>query len=229
MNIAQNLKRVRERIKIAALKAQRNVGEIKLVAVSKGIEAESVIEAAQCGIKSFGENYAQEFRDKCDLVEKAVGKKVEWHFVGRLQRNKVKYILDKVKLIHSLDSVSIAEEINKRAEKIEAKVSVLIELNTNEEAKGGVKFDQIEDFLLELRRFPQIEVKGLMIMPPLFDNPEMTRPYFRNVRELRDKLQGRFPSLRELSMGMSGDFEVAIEEGATIVRIGTAIFGPRRE
>src|SRR3990172_6051628 len=187
MNIAQNLKRVRERIKIAALKAQRNVGEIKLVAVSKGIEAESVIEAAQCGIKSFGENYAQEFRDKCDLVEKAVGKKVEWHFTGRLQRNKVKYILDKV------------------------------------------KFDQIEDFLLELRRFPQIEVKGLMIMPPFFDNPEMTRPYFRNVRELRDKLQGRIPSLRELSMGMSGDFEVAIEEGATIVRIGTAIFGPRRE
>jgi len=229
MNIAQNLKRVRERIKIAALKAQRNVGEIKLVAVSKGIEAESVIEAAQCGIKSFGENYAQEFRDKCDLVEKAVGKKVEWHFIGRLQRNKVKYILDKVKLIHSLDSVSIAEEINKRAEKIETKVPVLIELNTNEEAKGGVKFDQIEDFLLELRRFPQIEVKGLMIMPPFFDNPEMTRPYFRNVRELRDKLQGRFPSLRELSMGMSGDFEVAIEEGATIVRIGTAIFGPRRE
>src|SRR3989304_4840326 len=200
MNIAQNLKRVRERIKIAALKAQRNVGEIKLVAVSKGIEAESVIEAAKCGIKSFGENYAQEFRDKCDLVEKAVGKKVEWHFIGRLQRNKVKYILDKVKLIHSLDSVSIAEEINKRAEKIETKVPVLIELNTNEEAKGGVKFDQIEDFLLELRRFPQIEVKGLMIMPPFLEIPEMPRSHFRHPRDQGLKLNVRVSSLRELSM-----------------------------
>ncbi len=135
--------------------------------------------------------------------------------------------MDKVKLIHSLDSVSVAEEINKRAEKIETKVPVLIEINAGEEAKGGVKNEQLEDFLVELRRFHQIDFRGLMIMPPLFDNPEMTRPYYRNARELREKLQSRFPGLRELSMGMSGDLEIAIEEGATIVRIGTAIFGPR--
>jgi hypothetical protein len=229
VDIAENLKRVRERIEKAALRARRSAGEIKLVAVSKGIEAERVIEAVRCGFITFGENYAQEFRDKYNAVEKATSREIEWHFIGRLQRNKVKYILDKVRLIHSLDSVSVAEEINKRAEKIKTKVPLLVELNADEEAKGGVKAEQLEDFLLELRRFPRLDVKGFMIMPPFFDAPEITRPYFRNTRELRDRLQIRFPNLRELSMGMSGDFEVAIEEGATIVRIGTAIFGPRRE
>ncbi|MCI0454199.1 MAG: YggS family pyridoxal phosphate-dependent enzyme [Candidatus Dadabacteria bacterium] len=229
MNIAENLKSVKERIEKAAFKAQKSASEIKLVAVSKGVEAERVIEAVSCGIITFGENYAQEFRDKYNAVEKATSREIEWHFIGRLQRNKMKYILDKVRLIHSLDSASVAEEINKRAEKIGTKVPLLVELNADEEVKGGVKVEELDGFLLDLLRFPKIDVKGLMIMPPLFDNPEMTRPYFRNARELRDRFQSKFPSLRELSMGMSGDFEVAIEEGATIVRIGTAIFGPRSE
>lgn len=228
MNIAENLRKVRERIEKAAFKSQRSAGEIKLVAVSKGIEAERVIEAVRCGIVTCGENYAQELKGKYNAVEKATSREIEWHFIGRLQRNKVKYILDKVKLIHSLDSVSVAEEINKRAEKINTKVPLLVELYADEEAKGGVRVEELDGFLLDLRRFPKIDVRGLMIMPPFFDNPEMTRPYFRNARELRDRLQSRFPSLRELSMGMSGDFEVAIEEGATIIRIGTAIFGPRK-
>lgn len=227
MSVSENLKRVRERIEKVASGARRGVGEINLVAVTKGVNAERIIEAAGLGVNAFGENYAQEFRDKRDFVEKAIGRKVEWHFIGRLQKNKVKY-LDGISLIHSLDSASVAQEINKRAEKIGTNVPVLIEVNIGEEeVKGGIKSRRLDDFLAELSSFLRIEVNGLMTMPPFFDNPEMARPYFRKLRELRDRLQERFPNLKELSMGMSGDFEVAIEEGATVVRIGTAIFGPR--
>jgi pyridoxal phosphate enzyme (YggS family) len=227
MSISENLKRVRERIEKAASMARRSVEEIKLVAATKGVNAERIIEAIGLGVNAFGENYAQEFRDKHDLVEKAIGKKVEWHFIGRLQKNKVKH-LDDISLIHSLDSTFVAKEINKRAEKIGTSVSVLIEVNIGEEeVKGGIESRRVDDFLSELNRFSRIEVNGFMAMPPFFDNPEMVRPYFRKLRELRERLQERFPNLKELSMGMSGDFEVAIEEGATIVRIGTAIFGPR--
>lgn len=225
MGISENLKRVRARIEKAASRAKRNVEDIKLVVVTKGVSAERIIEAAGLSVNAFGENYAQEFRDKHDLVEKSTGRKVEWHFIGRLQKNKVKY-LDGVSLIHSLDSTSVAQEINKRAEKVGTDIPVLIEVNIGEEGvKGGIKSRRVDNFLAELSSFLRIEVNGLMTMPPLFDNPEMARPYFRKLRELRDRLQERFPKLRELSMGMSGDFEVAIEEGATIVRIGTAIFG----
>jgi hypothetical protein len=228
MGIAENLKSIRERIEKAANRAGRNAEEVKLLAVTKEVDAERIIEAARCGVDTFGENYAQELRDKHDVVEKALGKKIKWHFIGRLQRNKVKYVLDKAELIHSLDSLSVAEEINKRAEKLGIKVPVLLEVNIGEEeSKGGLKPQQLEEFLLELGRFSQVDVKGLMTIAPFFDNPEMARPYFMQLRQLRDKLQIRFPNLRELSMGMSGDFEVAIEEGATIVRIGTAIFGAR--
>ncbi len=227
MGISENLKRVRERIEKAASRAQRNIEGIKLVAVTKGVSAERTIEAAGLGVNTFGENYAQEFRDKHDFVEKAIGRKVEWHFIGRLQKNKVKY-LDDVSLIHSLDSTSVAEEINSRAEKIGTNVPVLLEVNIGEEeVKGGIGSRGVDGFLAELNSFSRIEVNGLMTMLPFFTNPETTRPYFRKLRELRDRLRERFPNLRELSMGMSGDFEVAIEEGATIVRIGTAIFGPR--
>ncbi|MGH7889878.1 MAG: YggS family pyridoxal phosphate-dependent enzyme [Thermodesulfobacteriota bacterium] len=228
MGIAENLKRVQERIEKAALRAGRDSREIRLVAVAKGFAAERVVQAARCGIDNFGENYAQEFREKHDFVQKAFDKKIYWHFIGRLQRNKVKHLLGRVELIHSLDKLSVAEEINKRAEKADIKVPALIEVSlAGEEEKGGINPAQVEDFLAKLERFSLIEIRGLMAMPPLFDAPEMARPYFRRLKELRDKLKQRFPNLRELSMGMSGDFEVAIEEGATIVRIGTAIFGPR--
>ncbi|MFQ5788601.1 MAG: YggS family pyridoxal phosphate-dependent enzyme, partial [Thermodesulfobacteriota bacterium] len=163
------------------------------------------------------------------FVEKSLGRKVKWHFIGRIQRNKVKYIVGSVELIHSLDSIKVAEEINKRADKLGIKVPVLIEVNAGEEYKGGVKFENVPEFIFELKKFPNIIVEGLMIMPPYFDDPEMARPYYKNLRELQDKLQKRHPNLRELSMGMSVDFEVAIEEGATIVRIGTAIFGTRAQ
>lgn len=227
MSISENLKMVWKRIEKAASGVQRSVEEIKLVAVTKGVSAERIIESVGLGVNAFGENYAQEFRVKHDFVEKAIGRKVEWHFIGRLQKNKVKY-LDDISLIHSLDNASVAEEINKRAEKIGTDVPVLIEVNIGEEeAKGRIGLRRVDGFLAELNSFPRIMVNGLMTMPPFFDNPEMARPYFRKLRELRDGLREGFTNLRELSMGMSGDFEVAIEEGATIVRIGTAIFGPR--
>jgi len=228
MGIAENLKIIRERIEKAANRVRRNPEGIRLLAVTKEVDPERIIEAARCGVDIFGENYAQELRDKHDIVEKALEKKIKWHFIGRLQKNKVKYILGRAELIHSLDSLSVAEEINKRAGKLGIKVPVLLEINIGgEEAKGGIRPEQVEGFLVELGRFPHIDVEGFMTMPPLFDDPEMARPYFMQLRGLRDKLSSRFPNLKELSMGMSGDFEIAIEEGATIVRIGTAIFGPR--
>ncbi|GIW46593.1 MAG: UPF0001 protein [Deltaproteobacteria bacterium] len=228
MSIADNIRSVRERIQKAALNSGRDPKEVRLIAVTKGVSIEKIIEAVRCGIDTFGENYAQEFRNKYEAIEKTLDSKVKWHFIGRLQRNKVKYLLGKVEVIHSLDSLTVAEEINKRAQKLGNLVSVLIEVNTSgEEQKGGIPPDKLRDFLYRVGDFPNIKVIGLMTMPPYFDNPELTRPYYRKLRELRDELQKLFPDLRELSMGMSVDFEVAIEEGATMVRIGTLIFGPR--
>lgn len=228
MDLASNIKNVSKRIEKAANRSGRNIGDIRLVAVTKQVEAERIIEAAGLGVDTFGENYAQELRDKKETVEKAVKGGVKWHFIGRLQRNKVKYLIGKVEFIHSLDSVSVAEEINKRAGNAGIKMPVLIEVDTGrEEAKGGVDRDEVEGFIDRLKDYDHIEVKGLMTMPPFFDEPDKARPYFIELRELRDNLREKFPALKELSMGMSGDFEVAVEEGATMVRIGSAIFGAR--
>ena len=228
MDLESNLKSVGERIENAAAKAGRDSSEIKLVAVTKKVEPERIINAMNLGINTFGENYAQEFRDKFKVLSEQTDKKIKWHFIGQLQKNKVKYIMGKVELIHSLDSLSAAEEINKRAETMGITVPVLMEVNTGgEESKGGVKPSKLEGFLNELSGLPFVEVQGLMTMPPYFDDPEMARPYFIRLRELRDSLSASFPKLKELSMGMSGDFEVAIEEGATIIRVGSAIFGER--
>lgn len=227
MDIIQNLKRIRERIVEAALRVQREPKNIRLVAVTKNVTVEKIIEAAKAGIDTFGENYAQEFRDKYIKVEKALGRDVKWHFIGRIQKNKVKYIVSNVELIHSLDSIKIAEEINRRAERLGINVPVLIEVNADEAYKGGVKAEAAEEFLETLNNYPNITVKGLMTMPPFFEEKEMTRPYFNSLRKLRDKLQKKSSKIIELSMGMSGDFVVAIEEGATILRIGTDIFGER--
>jgi pyridoxal phosphate enzyme (YggS family) len=228
MDLESNLNSVRERIENAAAKAGRDSSEIKLVAVTKKVEPERVIKAMNLSINTFGENYAQEFRDKFKVLEKEVDQEIKWHFIGQLQKNKVKYVLGKVELIHSLDSLSVAEEINKRAENMGITVPVLIEVDTGgEESKGGINPSKLEEFLKELRCLSSIDVQGLMTMPPYFDDPEMARPYFYRLRELRDSLLASFPKLNELSMGMSGDFEVAIEEGATIIRVGSAIFGER--
>lgn len=227
MDLKSNIESVIKRIEEAALRSGRRPEDVKLVAVSKRIKAGRIIEALDFGLDTFGENYAQELRDKRRLVEEGSPKKANWHFIGSLQKNKVKYLVGSVELIHSLDSLSVSEEINKRAESSGEKVSVLVEVNAGEESKGGVEQGSVEGFIDELGKLSSLEVKGLMTMPPYSDDPERARPYFRNLRHLRDTLNKKYSDLTELSMGMSGDFEVAIEEGATIVRVGTSIFGPR--
>ncbi len=225
MDLESNINSVRDRIERAAAKAGRDSDEIKLVAVSKKVSAERIIEALEFGVNCFGENYAQEFRDKQSVL---TDKRINWHFIGRIQKNKVKYIVGKVELIHSLDSLSVAQEVNKRAHSLGIKAPVLVEVDTGgEESKGGLKPTELEEFIAELEALPALEVQGLMTMPPYFDDVEMARPYFIRLREIGDDLRAKFPYLKELSMGMSGDFEIAIEEGATIIRVGTAIFGER--
>jgi len=228
--IAENVRRVKDRIEKAAKRAGRDPRGIELLVVTKSVEPEKIIEAARAGVEVFGENYAQELRDKRKIVGEALEKNLRWHFIGLLQRNKVKYLVGEVELIHSVDNLKVVEEIDKKGEKIGIETPILLEVNLgNEETKGGVLGEEVGNFLTELKRFSNVRVKGLMTMPPYFEDPEMARPYFKTLRELRDKLQRSFPTLRELSMGMSGDFEVAVEEGATIVRVGTAIFGAREE
>ena len=227
MDLKSNIESVIKRIGEAALRSGRRPEDVKLVAVSKRIEAGRVIEALSLGLDTFGENYAQELRDKRRVVEEGSPEKAHWHFIGSLQKNKVKYLVGSVELIHSLDSLSVSEEINKRAVSAGEKVSVLIEVNAGEDSKGGVGQGGLEGFLEEVSKLDSLQVKGLMTMPPYSDDPEQARPYFRALREMRDGLKSIYPGLTELSMGMSGDFEVAIEEGATIVRVGTSIFGPR--
>ena len=228
MDLESNINSVRDRIERAAARAGRDSDEIKLVAVSKRVKPERILEALEFGINCFGENYAQEFRDKERILESRTDKEINWHFIGQIQKNKVKYIVDKVELIHSLDSLSVAQEIHRRASGLGIKLPVLVEVDTGgEESKGGITPSKLEEFIVELENLPALDVQGLMTMPPYFDNIEMARPYFIRLREIRDNLRTKFPYLKELSMGMSGDFEVAIEEGATIVRVGTAIFGER--
>ena len=227
MEIAHSLQDTQEKIFRAAVRAKRDPAGIRIVAVSKTVNSERVIEAYNAGIDTFGESYAQEFRNKYLTVDPILGRKVKWHFVGRIQRNKVKYIVGKVELIHSLDNIKVADEMNRRAEKLGITVQALIEVNAGEESKGGVNFGDVKGFLESLRPFHNVEIEGLMIMAPYFDEAEMSRPYFKKLRELRDGLKKDFPKLIQLSMGMSADFEIAVEEGSTIVRIGTAIFGPR--
>lgn len=222
-SIAENLKEVLERISAAARKSGRSGADVRLVAVSKTHPASVIMEAYQAGHKIFGENYAQELKEKSAQLPQDI----EWHFIGALQTNKVKMVIDKTAMIHSLDRVSLAQEIEKRATK---PVPVLIEVNlAGEETKSGVAPNEVERLIESVRNFTKIEVMGLMTMPPFFDDPEMARPYFARLRELRDELaKNTGLKLHELSMGMSGDFETAVEEGATIVRVGTAIFGERR-
>ncbi len=228
MDLESNIKDINKRIKEAAKSVGRDPGDIRLVAVTKRVEPERIKQALTLGFNRFGENYAQEFRDKSKILENEAEGAIEWHFIGQLQKNKVKYVVGNVELIHSLDSLSVAREINKRAETMEIRVPVLIEVDTSgEESKGGIAPSQLRDFLNELSSLSSIEVCGLMTMPPYFNDVEMARPYFSRLREIRDGLLPEFPQLKDLSMGMSGDFEIAIEEGATIIRVGSAIFGDR--
>jgi hypothetical protein len=226
--ILEHLETVRRRVSEACVSACRPADAVRLVAVSKTFEVDRIREALEAGQVDFGENYAQEFKTKADAFSADV---IRWHFIGHLQSNKVKSVLPSLHLLHSLDRMSLAEEIQKRASAMGRQVDALIEVHTTDEAtKSGVLPSDVLTFARALAGFDRIRVRGLMTMGPFSDDPERARPCFRQVRELQTVLRREGPdgmTWDELSMGMSGDFPVAIQEGATIVRIGTAIFGER--
>ncbi|MDO3377465.1 YggS family pyridoxal phosphate-dependent enzyme [Geoalkalibacter halelectricus] len=227
MNIAANLQQIRAEIAAACLRAARDPEAVRLVAVSKTKSAAAISEAATAGQRIFGESYVQEFLDKSPEVRQAV----EWHFVGHLQSNKVKYLRDRVTLIHSVDRLSLAREIDRQWARCEHPLAVLMQVNLgDEDSKSGIAPDQAADLARAIAALPHLRLRGLMTLPPYFDDPEEVRPFFRRLRLLADEIAAlALPGVRmeELSMGMSHDFTVAIEEGATLVRIGTAIFGSR--
>jgi len=227
MTIQNNLQHIRGRITAACLRAGRDPDTVRLVAVSKTKPAAMIEMAAVAGQRLFGESYAQEFAAKADEVQQPV----EWHFIGGLQTNKVKYLAGKVNLIHSVDRLALAEEINRQWAKIDQVVNILIQLNLGEEeSKSGTGEANLEELLRRVAELPHLRIRGLMALPPCLADPEEVRPFFRRLRQLADMMTKRnIPGVEmaELSMGMSHDFEVAIEEGATLVRVGAAIFGER--
>lgn len=223
--IADNLQRLKEKINSTCLSVGREPRDIKLVAVSKFFGIKAITEAASLGITDFGENKAQELRDKYKIL----GDKVTWHFIGTLQRNKVKYVVNSSSLIHSVDSKALVEEINSKAEK-EGKIQeILLEVKTSgEESKSGLEVDdQVFKLAEDCRTLKNIQLIGLMTMAPFTDDESLIRKSFSDLRKLKDELNQHGNNLTELSMGMTSDFEIAISEGSTIVRIGSAIFGPR--
>jgi PLP dependent protein len=228
--ISENIAEISGRIMKAADRAGRLPGEVRLVAVSKTVGADSVQDAIDEGLRIFGENRVQEAREKKSKLNlAAAGITVEWHLIGHLQRNKAGHAVELFELIHSVDSAALADELDRHAGKAGKNQKILVEVKLSEEdSKQGITENDLERLLAHVSSLRNIVLKGLMTMPPFIEDPEGARPYFRRLRELRDELQGRGFSLPELSMGMSNDFEVAIEEGATLVRIGTAIFGERR-
>jgi hypothetical protein len=227
MSVAGNLKQIEERIRTAAQRVGRNPDSVRLVAVSKTQPTEAVKAALAAGQQIFGENYVQEFLEKAQQLPESV----EWHFIGSLQSNKVKYLAGLTTLIHSVDRLSLAREIDRQWEKIGKPCDMLLQVNiSGEETKSGTTSEDLLQLARETSLLPHLRVRGLMTMPPFFDEPERVRPYFRELKRLAEVLASeKIPgiTMEELSMGMSGDFEVAIEEGATLVRVGSAIFGER--
>ena len=236
MSIAENIARARERIAAAARRAARNPDEITLMGVSKTFPAERIREAYAAGLRVFGENRVQEFAGKADALRDL--RNTEWHLIGHLQTNKAAKAAELFDAVDSLDSVRMAEKLNASAGSAGKTLSVLIEINVGgEKAKSGVApnsceqgSDELEQILRGASRWGNLKIHGLMTVPPYTEDPEGSRAYFRQLRQIRDSIAARgLPqiSMAALSMGMSHDFEVAIEEGATCVRVGTAIFGQR--
>lgn len=227
VDIAANCQQVRERISEAAAKCGRDPQGIRLLAAAKAQSAARIQEAIEAGVRLFGENYVQEAKAKKELIRAAV----EWHMIGHLQRNKVRAALDLFDLIESLDSVELARELDKEGRKKGKTVRAFVEVNLGgEESKSGISEEQVGPLLREAGKLSNLKIEGLMVVPPFRQEPEEVRPYFRRLRELQQEIMAlKIPNvdLRELSMGMTHDYPVAIEEGATLVRIGTAIFGPR--
>ena len=224
----ERLSLIRSRIAAAAVDSGRRPEDVQLVVVSKTVPSKRLLTAIDLGVTVFGENYVQEARDKFNAL---YAHPLSWHFIGHLQSNKAKYVVKIFDLIHSVDSLKLAREIDKQAGKIDKVQRVLVQVNIAEEnSKSGVLKEDTIQLVTEMSQLHHLEVKGLMTMPPYFNAPEKVRPYFKALRQLRDQLRAMEISgvvMDELSMGMTGDFEAAIQEGATLVRIGTAIFGER--
>lgn len=224
-SVAENLERVREQIAQAATKTGRNVDEVQLVAITKTHSAEKVREAYESGQILFGESRVQEARVKIP----ALPSNIRWHFVGHLQKNKIRYALPLFETIHSVDSLALAEDMNRIAEEEGLHPRVLLELNVaGEGSKFGFAPEKLREEMESLLALPRLSILGLMTIPPLAKEAEVSRKYFVQLRELRNHLQSEFHvDLGQLSMGMTQDFPIAVEEGATLVRVGTAIFGER--
>jgi hypothetical protein len=225
--ISDRLKRVKERVVLAAEKSSRSPDEITVIAVSKTRSVEEIEAVIQEGVTCLGENRVQEAEDKVSKVSD----KVCWHLVGHLQRNKSRDAVSIFEMIHSVDSLRLATELGKRADQIGRRANILIQVNTSgAESQYGVEVDEAQDLVGAISKTEGVRIQGLMTIGAFLPEPEQVRPSFVRLRELRDKIAAANISgvyMKELSMGMTGDFEVAIEEGATLVRIGTAIFGPR--
>ena len=226
MNIRENLEEVERRITAAAERSGRKRDDILLVAVTKTHPADMMNEAIRLGVTDIGENKPQEVRDKYESVLP-----VKWHLIGHLQTNKVKYVIDKVCLIHSVDSVKLMDEIERQAEKHDVNMDILIQVNiSGEETKSGVSVDEVEELLLHAGTLKRVKVMGLMTIAPKTDNSVTNTLHFDNMRQLFIDIQAKKydnVNMKYLSMGMSGDYETAIECGANIVRVGSAIFGER--
>ena len=226
--MSERLASIRERIRAAAEGAGRDPAEVRLVAVSKTVDVDRIREAVDAGVEILGENYFQEAREKIDALADTG---VSWHFIGHLQSNKAKYVVRGFDLIHSVDRLKLARELDRQAEKVGRVQPILIQVNlAGEASKSGVSGDRLMDLVREVARLPHLSIQGLMTMPPFFDAPERVRPYFAELRRKRDEIREagiEGVAMDELSMGMTGDFEAAVAEGATLVRIGTAIFGER--
>ena len=228
--LIESIKDIYRKITSAAIRSGRSPFVVKLIAVTKTVDIETIKEAVDLGLRIFGENRVQEAKEKISSLKSQIpDAKVEWHLIGHLQKNKAKMAVQLFDLIHSLDSIGLAEELNKHAERNGKVQRVLIQVKlSEEEAKHGIAREELTGLVAAVSGMKNLKLEGLMTMPPFFDKPEMARPFFRELRELRDGVERSGYKLPELSMGMTNDFEIAILEGATMVRIGTGIFGERR-
>ena len=227
-DIESRLKHVKDQISEAAVACGRDPETVKLVAVSKTVPTDRILAAIRAGVTDLGENYVQEAREKIEALRE---ENVSWHFIGHLQSNKAKHAVRLFDLIHSIDSLKLAKELNKRASALGKVQKILAQVNISGEAtKSGIETEQAVRLVRHIAPLENISIQGLMTMPPFFNAPEKVRPYFKALKNLQDLIRDEAIAnvyMTELSMGMSGDFAAAIEEGATLVRVGTAIFGER--
>ena len=225
IDVANNLRVIEGKISDACERSERNVADVSIVAVTKRFSTEVIGRALDLSLSKMGENYAQEFEGKRECF---LGRSIEWHFIGQLQRNKIKKVVGHAQLIHAVDTLKLAKAISTFAESVDLFQDVLCAVNTSGEAqKSGVSPDALPELLSLIEESKNIRCLGLMTMPPLAKHPEESRSYFAKLRELRDQFATENQPLKELSIGTSHDYEIAVEEGATMVRLGTVLFGPR--